>query len=75
MVCCVVWKINHKKYTPKYVTCRDYKNYNPNTLKNDLKIVDWSPVFKTTDVNRALNHLNEILTVKFNTHAHYTTKS
>ena len=26
------------------------------------------------DVNRALNHLNEILTLKFHTHVHYTTK-
>ena len=25
MICCVR-KINHQKYTPKYITCRDYKS-------------------------------------------------
>lgn len=34
MVCCVR-KINHQQ-PPMYVTCRNYKMYNPNVLKNDF---------------------------------------
>ena len=32
---CSVRKINHQK-SPMYVTCRNYKMYNPNVLKNDF---------------------------------------
>ena len=39
MVGCVR-KVNHIKYEPKTITCRDYRNYQPDLARNDLNSKD-----------------------------------
>ena len=62
-------KINNTKYEPKTITCRDYKNYDANALRNELNSVDWSAVCKISNVNLAWQRMKEILTTIFDKHA------
>lgn len=60
MVGCVR-KVNHIKYKPKTITCRDYRNYNPESARNDLKSKDWNYFYSQKDVNTALKVLDNYL--------------
>ena len=68
MVVCVR-KMNHKRFLPKTIRCRDYKSYDPASMNRDFSKVNWLPILNETDVNIALNNFNEILTDIFNRHA------
>ena len=68
MVGCVR-KINSRKFAPKVINCRNYKNYDPETMKNELRKLDWSPVFSSMNVNIAWNIMSNYLVTVFNKHA------
>ena len=48
MVGCVT-KVNHIKYGPKTITCRDYRNYQPDLARNDLNSKDWNYFYSLKD--------------------------
>ena len=68
MVGCVR-KVNHSKFVPRTIRCRDYSNYDPETLKQQLKDADWSAVYGTTNLNDSIQTFNDILERIFNNNA------
>lgn len=73
MVSCVC-KRNHMRYPAKTIQIRDYSNYNPTNLINELKVVDWSVIYNTDNLNPAVSRLNEILDQTFKRHAPFIKK-
>ena len=68
MVGCVR-KVNHSKFVPRTIRCRDYSNYDPETFKQQLKDADWSAVYGTTNLNDSIQTFNDILERIFNNNA------
>ena len=54
-------KFNHIKYQNKDITCRNYKNYNPETINRDLKEYDWTEFYSCSDVNTAWKLMKNVL--------------
>ena len=42
-------KLHHVKYSPKVITCRNYSAYDPNTMNEDFKNVNWQPIYDTSN--------------------------
>lgn len=64
MVGCVR-KLHSNKYTARIINCRNYSSYEPQLMKEELKMVDWRLVFSANDVNIALMHFNDIVKAIF----------
>ena len=62
-------KVNNFKYTPRKISCRDYRNYDPVKMQNELKAVDWNYLYQIEDVNKAWTYVQTILSSIFNSHA------
>jgi len=63
------------KFSPKTITSRNYKNYNKETIKNELKSADWETVMNCHDSNRCWGLIKNILTKCIDTHAPFTKKT
>ena len=50
------WKINAEKYPLHTIKCRNYVNYDQTNLINDARVINWEPVYRSTDVNFAVNY-------------------
>ncbi|XP_066929954.1 uncharacterized protein [Clytia hemisphaerica] len=72
VACCR--KLNHFKYEPETIKCRDFSKYNVDTINNELLNVDWNVVYSTTCPVNALTHLLSILKETLNNHAPIITK-
>ena len=69
MIGCVR-KLNHSKFKPKKLTCRNYTNYNPKEMSKDLNSDPlWDPLYSMTDVNQVWHFIKSILVSTFNKHA------
>ena len=70
--------IIRKKLTPKYSTrtiySRNYKNYNTNVIKNELRNVNWERVTNCRDSNICWQYIKDILLKCADTHAPLTKK-
>ena len=53
MIACIR-EVNSQKFAPKTIKCRNYANYEPNNLNEDISKIDWQPLDGTTDVSAAL---------------------
>ena len=73
MVGCVR-KINHIKYQPKIIKCRDFSKYNHISLADDLNRANWASVYKAKSVEKAINPFNGILNDAFDKHAPFINK-
>lgn len=62
-------KLNHQKFSPKTIKCRDYKSYDPYAMNLEFDSVNWLPVLTAPDVNIALNIFNVIVKGIFDRHA------
>jgi hypothetical protein len=62
-------KNNHTKTASREITSRKYRNYDPSMYTNDLKSHDWSPIYVSSDVNRAWDFFKDILLKTINIHA------
>ena len=62
-------KINNGRFNPRLITCRDYKRYNVENMKSDLKKVDWTPFYSLRNVNEAWAKMKNILSDIFGRHA------
>ena len=69
-----VRKINHRKMSFRIITCRDYSKYNHTVLARDIENYDWDPVYTETNVNIALDYMEQGLTSIIDRHAHKVTK-
>ena len=65
---------NRVKTAPKTIRCRNYRRYDRNKLKDDLKIADWSPVYISHSISDSLQAFNRILSEFFDRHAPFATK-
>uniref|UniRef100_A0A7M5WX22 Uncharacterized protein n=1 Tax=Clytia hemisphaerica TaxID=252671 RepID=A0A7M5WX22_9CNID len=72
VACCR--KLNHFKYEPETIKCRDFSKYNVDTINNELLNVDWNVVYSTTCPVNALTHLLSILKETLSNHAPIITK-
>lgn len=72
-ICCVR-KINHNRVSYRTITCRNFRNYDPNALNEDISSTNFSPMYKMSDVNDTWRFLKNILIKKFNKHAPIITK-
>ena len=60
MICCIR-KINTQNYPYRTIKCRNYANYNPVNLLNDVKNINRLPIFETsTDVNSAVLYFTKL---------------
>ena len=64
-----VRKINHRKMPFRTTTCRDYSKYNHTVLARDNENYDWNPVYTETNVNIALNYMEQGLSSIIDRHA------
>ena len=69
-----VRKLNNLRFSPRLITCRNYKNYEKESLNKDLRDAPWDQVFKSQDAEIAYNAFENILTKVFDKHAPITQK-
>ena len=63
-------KINTTKFSFRTIKCRNYCRYNSANLRNDVRDVDWTPVYNNNiDVNSAVTYLTTKLKDIFDWHA------
>ena len=67
-------KQNRVKTIPKTVRYRNYRHYDHNKLKQDLRKADWTSVYSANSVSDSLQAFNKILTDLFNRSAPFVTK-
>ena len=67
-------KQNRVKTTAKTIRCRNYRRYDHNKLKGDLKNADWSPVYISYSISHSSHGFNRILTESFDRHVPFPTK-
>ena len=51
------------------ITCRDYSKYNHTVLALDIENYNWNPVYTETNVNIALDYMEQGLTTIIDRHA------
>ena len=68
MICCV-YKMNNGKFSAKTIHCRDYKNYNPNEMCNDIRNSNLHKIKDILSVNDAWILFRDTLTTIFQKHA------
>ena len=54
--------MNHRKMLFRAITCRDYSKYNHTVLACDIENYDWNPAYTETNVNIALDYMEQGLT-------------
>ena len=64
-----VRKINHQKFPPRQITCRNYSRYNPNDFNNDLRSHDWSVMYHMSSVENAWKYFKEVFRNVMDNHA------
>ena len=69
-----VCKINLWKMSFRIITCRDYSKYNHTVLACNIENYDWNPVYTETNVNIALDYMEQGLTSIIDRHAPKITK-
>ena len=69
MIVMCVRKINHQKMQFRTITCRDYSKYNHTALARDIENYNWNPVYTETNVNIALDYMEQGLTSVIDRHA------
>ena len=67
-------KLNCKKYKSRTITVRNYKQYDPVKLRNDVKNVHWDELYKCKDAEAASKVFTNLLKSVFDTHAPFTSK-
>ena len=72
IACCR--KLNHIKYEPETIKCRDYSKYNVDNLNNELLKISWDAVYNTLCPVYALQSIVSILKQTLDNHAPFITK-
>ena len=69
-----VRKINHRKMPLRTITCTDYSKYNHTVLARDIENYDWNPAYTETNVNIALDYMEQGFTTIIDRQAPKITK-
>ena len=69
-----VRKLNNKKLPSETIVCRNYSNYNPNDLRDELRNVNWDIVYNEQNPNKAWRSMKETLKENIDRHAPIITK-
>ena len=67
-------KLNNNKHSPEEIRCRDFSNYEPNNLRNDLFHETFDTVYTEENPNQAWKCMKSILKTNFDHHAPYISK-
>ena len=67
-------KLNSLRFSPRLITCRNFKNYEIENLNKDLRDAPWGQVLNSQDAETAYNAFENILTKFFDKHAPVTQK-
>ena len=63
-------KINNIRHKAKNIKCRNYTNYSPDALKEEVSKIDWNPVYNnSTDVESAVTYFTSALQAIFDKNA------
>ncbi|MEO0684105.1 MAG: reverse transcriptase family protein, partial [Cyanobacteria bacterium J06649_11] len=62
-------KINNIRHKEKNIKCRNYTNYSPERLREDVSKIDWNPVYNSTEVESAVNIFTSALQAVFDKNA------
>lgn len=62
-------KVNNIKISDITINCRDYKNYDPKQVNNELSTADWDNLYQIKNVNKAWRYLKDILCSTIDKHA------
>ena len=62
-------KVNNIKISDITINCRDYKNYDPKQVNNDLSTADWNKLYQIKNINNAWEYLKDILCSTIDIHA------
>ena len=68
MIGCV-YKMKNYKFSARTIYCRDYTNYNPQEMCNDIRNSDLHAVKNSSSVNDAWKLFRDTLTKIFQRHA------
>ena len=63
------------RYSPRTIYSRNYKNYNTNVIKNELRNLNWEHVTSCRDSNICWQYIKDILLKYADTHAPLTKKT
>ena len=70
-----VRKVNHRKFTPRTITCQNFTNYDHIKMNQELSEIDFTKIYESNNVNHCWNVFkNEIMKV-FNKHAPIISKT
>ena len=61
-------KMNCKRFVPRHILTRNYKSYNPQNFKSDIKNIPWCDIINR-DLNSAWNSFKDLLMQCANKHA------
>ena len=70
----IIRKINCKKYEPRKIQTRNYKNFCRESYKDDLRNIPWENALRLTNLNQSWNHFKELVTDCIDRHAPRTQK-
>ena len=73
MVGCIR-KLNHTKYLPRTIWCRNYSKYDPKELCLYLQLQSWNNFFLLNDVNLAWKRFKSTISKAFDMHAPFISK-
>eukprot|EP00111_Clytia_hemisphaerica_P010392 TCONS_00030351-protein len=62
-------KMNSLRYQPEIITCRDFKNYDVDTINRELLNAQWDNVYSCRSVNTAFAQFKNILSSTLDRHA------
>ena len=64
-----------QKYQPKVIKARNFKHYNADTIRNEIKNIDWKPLTNLKNPTTAWKFLKEQLNVICDRHVPLTKKT
>ena len=70
-----VRKLNNIKYKSRSMYARNYKDYAPENLLNNVKNINWQRLYATDDPNSAANFFTKQLKAVFDQHAPFENKT
>ena len=74
-IICIIRKKSTPKYRPNVIYSRNYKNYDANKIRTELKNTNWQVINECHDSNICWKFFKDILTRCINTHAPMTKKT
>ncbi|KAI5717914.1 hypothetical protein M8J77_013445 [Diaphorina citri] len=69
----LVFELYSSRPRPKLITCRNFKNFNPDLFLSDAISADWNSVYSTPDIDSKVLTFNNLVISLFDKHAPFHT--